>query len=354
MTKYFPLTREEMRKVINGEAAAARVPMMIHFWTNPKVFGKYEDEIKQLLEKYPMDVRGIGIKMPAIYDAPADDPEYRWVNYDKPNDDKVVGIDENVAIKDWSQWEGILNNFPNPEYSGLLPQNPEEDGRYRLGLWYYWLFERHWSLRGMTNALTDFYEYPEKVHELYRALTDFYLRAIERGKNERNMDGIFVSDDIGTQTGPFFSKAIFEEFFKPYYKELIDKAHSLGMHFWLHSCGNIEAFLPDFIEIGLDVIHPIQKYSMDEKRIAEKYGNDICIWAGFDVQRVIPYGTPEEVRREVRFMIDTYYRTDGRFMLTAGNGITADCTVESFEALLNETNNYGTEKFNNNCTASIT
>jgi len=155
---------------------------------------------------------------------------------------------------------------------------------------------------------------------------------------------VFVSDDLGTQTGPFFSPDVFRTFFKPYYKELIDRAHELGMHFWLHACGNIERLLPDLVEIGLDVLHPIQKYAMDERRIADTYGKDLCIWAGFDVQRIIPYGTPEEVRAEVRYLIDTYDRPDGRFLLTAGNAITPDCPVGSLHALLDEAFAYGTAR----------
>ena len=166
---------------------------------------------------------------------------------------------------------------------------------------------------------------------------------IERGKRELNLDGIFTSDDLGTQSSTFFSVRIFREFFAPYYKEIIDRVHELGMHFWLHTCGNIEAFLPEFIDLGIDVLHPIQKYTMEEKRIAGAFGDKIAIWSGFDVQQTIPYGTPEEVRREVRFLIDTYARRDGRFMLTLGNGATPDTPLESLDALLDEALRYGAE-----------
>ena len=101
--------------------------------------------------------------------------------------------------------------------------------------------------------------------------------------------------------------------------------------------------------MGLNVIHPIQKYTMDEKVIAEKYGSDICIWAGFDVQQVIPWGTPAEVRDEVRFMMDTYYRPEGKFMLTAGNGINQDCPLESLQALYYEAFKYGTDIVERKC-----
>ena len=112
------------------------------------------------------------------------------------------------------------------------------------------------------------------------------------------------------------------------------------MHFWLHTCGNVEQFIPRLIELGVDVLHPIQKYTMDEKHIAETYGDKITIWAGFDVQRTIPYGTAEDVRKEARFLIDTYDRADGRFMLTLGNGATPDTPVESLEALFDTALNY--------------
>ena len=71
-------------------------------------------------------------------------------------------------------------------------------------------------------------------------------------------------------------------------------------------------FLPEFIEIGLDVIHPIQKNTMDEREIARKYGDKICIFAGIDVQYLMAFGTTEEVEAEVKFLMDTYKSPDGR------------------------------------------
>lgn len=344
---YKPLTREQLISVIDGNGCANRIPVMMHFWTNAGSFVGREAKYQALLDKYPMDFQPIWINIPQISEAPDDDPEYRWVNYDIPKDD-VIAYDAKCAINDWSQLDGILANFPNPNYKGVFPNIPEEDGRYRLGCWWYCFFERHWSLRGMTNALTDYYTDPDSVHRLFRALTDFYMAIMERAKEEANIDGIFTSDDLGTQTGPFFSPEIFNTFLKPYYKELIDKAHSLDMHFWLHCCGNVEKFIPEWIDIGLDVLHPIQKYTMDERIIADKYGSDITIWAEFDVQQIIPWGTPEDVRKEVRFMIDTYFKKSGRLMFTAGNGVTGDCPYESLEALLDEVFTYGELKVNEN------
>lgn len=339
-----PFTRQQLIDVIEGKGAQDRIPMLYHLWVSPGTFGDRANEAAEILNNTPMDVQQIYIGMPDIYNAPADDPTYCWVKKANKNAGKTVGLDTNVAIEDWGELPEVLADFPSPEYKGLFPKNIPETGKYRLLHWWYWLFERMWSLRGMENSLMDFYTNPDEVHQLFSALTDFYCRILERAQEEVGVDGVFLSDDIGTQNNGFFSPEIFKEFFKPYYKKFIDKAHSLGMHVWLHSCGCIKPYIPDLIEIGLDVLHPIQKYTMEEAEIAKKYGDQICILSGFEVQQIIPYGTPDEVREEVHRLIDTYARADGRFMITFGNGITPDCKVESLRAALEETASYGQKK----------
>ena len=346
--KHPPLSRAEVASVIEGRSIARRVPIEIHFWVHSETFGERQTAVRQILSAYPEDVQIVELRIPDIYQSPEDDPEYRWVpadvlsSFDDPFQNESIPYDQRIALKDWSQLDEVLDRFPRPDYRGLFRNAPTDDGRYRLGHWWYCLFERHWSLRGMTNALTDYYEYPRQVHRLFRALTDYYLGIMERGRKEQSLDGIFTSDDLGTQTQPFFSLKIFREFYKPYYRELIERAHALGMHFWMHACGNIEPFIPDWIEIGLDVLHPIQKHTMNERQIAARYGNQLAIWAGLDVQQVIPWGTPEQVRAEVRFLMDTYWQPGkGRLMLTAGNGINEDCPLESLQAFFDEAVRYG-------------
>ena len=342
--KYAPLTREEVIRVVEGKGIASRIPVLLHAWCSEWAFPKEEDHnrVKALLESYPQDAQIIRLNMPLFYDAPEDDPDYRWLNKDDPYKGKSVGLDEKVGLDDWAEFDDLYAHRPNPNYAKLIPDE-KKDGRYCLIHFWNLLFENHWQFRGMENALTDFYFYPEETHKLYRMLTDFIKAVIVRAKKEVNPDGIFTSDDIGSQHSTFFSKEIFNTFYKPYYKEIIDCAHENGMHVWLHTCGNIQAFIPDFIEMGLDVIHPIQKYTMDEKEIAQLVDGRMSIWAGFDVQQTIPYGTPDDVRREVKFMMDTYFRKDGRLLFTAGNGITGDTPVESLDALFETAFAYGTQ-----------
>ena len=120
--------------------------------------------------------------MPGMFDAPDDDSEYRWMNYPDPYKDQKTAIDAKIVIPNWDKLDDILANFPNPNYPGMFRDSPVDDGRYRLGCWWYCFFERHWSFRGMTNALMDYYTDPESVHRLFRALTDFYKVMMERAK----------------------------------------------------------------------------------------------------------------------------------------------------------------------------
>jgi uroporphyrinogen decarboxylase len=344
------LPREEVIKAIEHKGPS-RVPMLIAQWWNPaSMFGDRAEQILEIQRQYPQDAYFIRVRRPIIWDEldnPNHIPGYSWMPTPPPQQkNKVAGLDANVALTDWAILEEMLAHWPDPNIPQLFDDTPAEaqapiNGRYHGIYWAYCLFERLWTLRGMENTLCDFYEHPECVHRILDAFTDFHCTAIRRGGKELNADAIWTTDDIGMQTGPMFNVKIFREFFKPRYARMIKTAHDHGMHFWLHTCGNIEPFLGDLIEIGLDVIHPIQKFAMDQQEIARRYGGRIAFWAGMDMQHILPFGTPEEVRAEVRFMIDTYDRADGGCMITSGNNITPDAPIENVFAFYDETYNYG-------------
>ena len=342
-----PLPAEEVRKAIEHRNPS-RVPMMIHQWTYASAFGDRADQVQAILDEYPNDIYSTGPRMPDFWDDPDNEiPGYAWLNTPQPEGrDEVHAHDANIAIPDIGMLDEILDAWPDPTIPQMYEGCAEAlatnaNGRYTTAGWAFCFYERMWSLRGMENILCDFYEHPKEMHKLMDALCDFHETVIRRAGKELNLDAINTTDDIGMQTGPMFSPEVFKEFFKPRYKRLIDAAHDHNMHFWLHTCGDVTLFMEDLLEIGLDVIHPIQKYTMNEPEVAATYGGRIAIWAGMDVQQILPWGSPDDVREEVRFMIDTYDRADGGCMITAGNGITPDNPVENLRAFFDETYNYG-------------
>lgn len=346
------LTKEEVIRVIEGKGAAERIPFFYDFYIQGYMYPGHPVGIEMTNSPYPRDIQYVKYRMPGDKYGYDEDPNYCWAFPGKKLKEQG-GIDNRAIIEDWDneeEMELFYGTFPSADTPKLLPDDVKKDGRYVLGHYWWTYFERLWQLRGMENALMDFYDNPEHVHKLFRKLTDFYIGLMERGKKELDFDGFQITDDLGAQDRPLFSLEIFREFFKPYYKEIIDKAHELGCHLWLHSCGCIELYLPDLIEIGLDVIHPIQKNTMDEKKIAKEYGGKICILAGIDVQYLFAFGTPQEVEEEVAYIIETFSRPDGRFMITLGNGYTNDWKTENLHAMYKETmriceerkGNYGT------------
>jgi uroporphyrinogen decarboxylase len=114
------------------------------------------------------------------------------------------------------------------------------------------------------------------------------------------------------------------------------------MHLWLHSCGDNALLLPDLIDAGVDVFHPVQKHTMDEAEMVDAYGGQIAFLVGIDVQHTLQEKDPAGVREEVRFLIDTFDRPDCRMALAAGNGIVAGTPIENIAAFLEEALRYGT------------
>ena len=154
-------------------------------------------------------------------------------------------------------------------------------------------------------------------------------------------DGFWTSDDLGHQKQLFMSPDTFRDLIKPYYMRIGEFINAHDLHWWLHSCGNNTAILDDLVEAGVDVFHPVQKGTMDYASVAAEYGDRMTFLVGFDVQHVLQEDTPEQVRAEVRHIIDTFDRPDGGMCMAAGNGILPGTPLENMEAFLDETLRYG-------------
>jgi len=166
------------------------------------------------------------------------------------------------------------------------------------------IWQRPGLVRGWEGMFLDMVERPEWTRYLCRVFTDFfkeeYTRAAEFARGR--IDLFLVLSDLGGQRGPLILRAMFQEFVAPYLKEMIDQIHSLGAKVLYHSCGDIHALIPDLVELGVDVLDPIQPTgpAMEPESLAREWGGRLCFHGGIDVQHVLPHGTPEDVRTEVR------------------------------------------------------
>ena len=330
------LTKNEVRAAIRF-GNPPRPPRAFTKWWGEGLGEQYGAELARF-NKYEEDVVVVPFPTPSF--TPRDDGFYwRLPQVDRT---KKVGHDANAALPDWDDLPALLADLPDTDAPGLfddakrIADAAHAEGKYVLIHHWSLMYERIWNFRGMENLLMDYYDYPDEVHALHRAVADTENKLLIRAIRELQPDGYMISDDLGAQQALMMSPAMFREFIKPYYAETWALAKEHDVDVWLHTCGNITEIIGDLIECGLSVLHPIQKHTMDWNKVATDWKGKIAFWVGMDVQDTLINGSPEDVRREVRLMRDTFDSPEGGFLYAAGNGIVGGTPIENIEAFLNE------------------
>ena len=162
------------------------------------------------------------------------------------------------------------------------------------------------------------------------------LRKIAGAVGER-ITAVFISGtDFGTQAGRFISPKSYRDLYKPFHKAVNDWVHShTPWKTFIHSCGSVSAFIPDFIEAGFDILNPVQTTAadMEAEMLKERFGEQLTFWGGgVDTQNTLPFGTPEQVRAEVRERIEIFGK-DGGFVFNPVHNVQARTPVENLMAL---------------------
>ena len=332
-----PLPREEVIKAVERKHPA-RIPLVRARWWGEGLGEQYGERLGEF-NKYPEDTATLWIN-PLNVGA---------MNLSWQVNSSGRGHDARCIIDDWAHLDEFIEKMPDPE------QNPQfddlklqavrlhEQDRYILFGWWGLFFEKPWGIRGMENLMMDYYIETENVHRLHDALCNQYCGYIARAIRELQPDGFWTSDDLGHQTQLMMPPQVFHDLLNPYYARIGVLLREHGMHWWLHSCGNNTEALDDLADSGVDVFHPVQKHTMDEVAVARDYGDRMTFLAGIDVQHVLQEGGPEDVRQEVRFLIDTFDNPQGGMCIGAGNGIVSGTPFENIDAFLDESIRYGIE-----------
>lgn len=225
--------------------------------------------------------------------------------------------------------------FPDPYTKGRFDHLQEKLERYKdlfLLAWAGDFFERAHFLRGLDELLVDLYLNPEFVHDLLDNIMKFIIGNVIQLAN-LGIDGIFLSDDYGHQQSLLMSPDHWREFIKPRLKDIFAFIKSKGLLVFLHSCGNVSEIIPDLIEIGLDVLHPIQPEAMDIKTLKTKYGNKLAFYGGISTQKTLLSGTTEEVNQEIKETIQ-YMANGGGYILAPGITLQHDIPLENITAFI--------------------
>ncbi len=207
------------------------------------------------------------------------------------------------------------------------------------------LLELGFFIRRMDNLLMDLMVDEKKVCEMFDVLVDMNLRGLERKcKNLGDIvDVIRFGDDLGMTSGPFMDLSTFRNILKPRYRIFCDyvKKHT-NMKIFFHSCGSIRQFIPDLIDVGFDIINPVQTNcaGMDPVTLKNEFGKDITFWGGgVDTSSIINRGTPEEVRKDVLTRCEILSK-DGGFIFAPIHNILAEVPPQNIVAAYKAVNEF--------------
>ena len=178
------------------------------------------------------------------------------------------------------------------------------------------------------------------IHEVFSRQCDYAVQNLEKLNKVLGdrIDVVFLcGTDFGTQVSTFCSPQTFSDLWAPYYRQVNDWIHrNTSWKTFKHSCGAVESFMEHFIEVGFDIINPVQcsASGMDPRVLKEKYGDRLVFWGGgVDTQKTMPFGTPEEVRREVLERCEVF-ASNGGFVFDSIHNLQALSPVENMVAMI--------------------
>lgn len=195
------------------------------------------------------------------------------------------------------------------------------------------IFETAWALRGLEQLMTDFIEAPDLAEAIVDIPYRYHLAVAER-LAAMGFDMIWLGDDVGQQQGMLMSPRHWRHFLKPRLAHIIERVKTVrpGLKVAYHTDGSVYPIIPDLIDIGVDVLNPVQPAAMSPARLKSEYGGRLCFWGSIDEQYTMPFGSPEEVRREVHERVATL-GYDGGLVVAPTHNLQLDTPLENFWAM---------------------
>jgi len=235
-------------------------------------------------------------------------------------------------------YDGLADyDFPDPHLEGRFDEADrrlrERDGQYARSTVWFTLFERLWMLRGFENMLVDPYVDEGAFRGLRDRVLEYNLAIIDQWM-ERGVDAVFFSDDWGSQKGLLMDPDDWRRLYLPAYRRMFERVRSGGAHVWMHLCGDVTAILPDLVDIGLNVLNPVQPQAMDVRELSREFGGRLCFDGGVDVQGTLIRGSTDDVRREVDELVYLFGRFAGGYIGDTSHSVMPETPLDNVVAML--------------------
>jgi uroporphyrinogen decarboxylase len=249
----------------------------------------------------------------------------------------LKGLGETKKIED--------HVFPSPDWFdfSVIPQQIEaadaEGGEHAIILGKGSPFEYSWYMVGFEDFLALLLTDPETANALMEKVNDFFLEYLSRGLEaaKGRIDIGFTADDMGQQSGPLVSIDLWKKMIKPHHVKLNKKLHSYGVKILYHTCGSVAYAIDELIDMGVDILESLQfdAKDMDPLNLKSKWGDKLCFHGGISVQKTLPFGTSDDVRKETRERISVLGK-DGGYILAPAHAVQGGTPPENIIAFLEE------------------
>jgi len=334
---------ERITATLNGERTD-RPPF--DFWAEDPTLNRLfeylgHNNLEQFLDDMKIDIRAFNAKQPELKSLGNGLFENMWgerfiyneTPWGKMREDTYGALYYAENLDEIADFKWPCNDVM--DYDELFEQCREAREK-KLAVRYGFadIWQRPALARGLENHFADMIINPGWVKHMSKIFTDFYLEDYRRAweASKGNIDIFLVISDLGTQRGPIISLEMFNEFVAPYLTEMAELIHKFGAKIMFHSCGNIAQFIPAIIKCGVDILNPIQPTGVSEMtpESLKQFSDRICFHGGIDVQRLLPTGIPDEIKREAKYYAETF---GTKYILCPAHLFQPDTPAENIIAL---------------------